>query len=142
MLRMKMMVEILEQFERRFYSIAKNIIEEEFPSLDDTILLPLKEYNLSIRHGGETAQNIIKIYSMIKHYPDISMFIHVNPLFCCPGLVSESIFKRVEKTTGIPIISIIYDGTMSNKNDLLAPHLYYIQQSLNKKNHVNSEVVI
>jgi predicted nucleotide-binding protein (sugar kinase/HSP70/actin superfamily) len=133
MLRMKMMVEILEQFERRFYSIAKSIIDEEFPSLDDTILLPLKEYNLSLRHSGETAQNIIKIYSMIKHYPDISMFIHVNPLFCCPGLVSESIFKRVEKKTGIPIISIIYDGTMNNKNDLLAPHLYYIQQSLTKK---------
>ncbi len=135
--RMKMMIEILEQFEKRFYNITKKIIDEEFPSLDDTILLPLKEYNLSLKHGGETAQNIIKIYSMLHHYPDISMFIHVNPLFCCPGLVSESIFKQVEKKVGIPIISIIYDGTMNNKNDLLAPHLYYIQHALTTKHNVN-----
>jgi predicted CoA-substrate-specific enzyme activase len=142
MIRMKMMVEILEQFEKRFYSIAKKIIDEEFPSFDDTILSPLKEYNMSLKHGGETAQNIIKIYSMMHHYSDISLFIHVNPLFCCPGLVSESIFKHVEKKIGIPIISIIYDGTMNNKNDLLAPHLYYIQQSLNTEYTIKSKAAI
>lgn len=140
--RMKMMIEILEQFEKRFYNIAKIIIDEEFPSLDNTILQPLKEYNMSLKHGGETAQNIIKIYSMLHHYPDISLFIHVNPLFCCPGLVSESIFKHVEKKIGIPIISIIYDGTMNNKNDLLAPHLYYVQHSLNTKHKVNLSTTV
>ncbi|MEJ2054314.1 MAG: acyl-CoA dehydratase activase-related protein, partial [Calditrichaceae bacterium] len=141
MIRMKMTIEILEQFERRFYNIAKNILDEKFPKLDDTILLPLKEYNMSLRHGGETAQNIIKIYSMLRHYPDISMFIHVNPLFCCPGLVSESIFKQVEKKTGIPIISIVYDGTMNNKNDLLAPYLYYIRQSLMREGNIKLNAV-
>ena len=130
MVRIKLLIEVFEQFEKRYYNIAKKIIDEEFPSIDDTILKPLKNYNISIRHGGETAQNIIKIHSMLRHYPDISLFIHVNPLFCCPGLVSESIFQKVEKNTGVPIVSIIYDGTMNNKNDLLAPYLYYIRESL------------
>lgn len=130
MLRDKLLIEVFEQFEKRFYHIATRILDEEFPTFDDTILAPLKKYHISSRHGGETAQNIVKVYSMLQHYPDISLFIHVNPIFCCPGLVSESIFKRVEKKIGIPIVSIVYDGTMNNKNDLLAPYLYYIQQTL------------
>jgi hypothetical protein len=81
---------------------------------------------LSLDYGGETAQNLLKIFSLLKHYPDIALFIHVNPIFCCPGLVSESLFKAVEKDIGRPIVSIIYDGTTANKNELLAPYLHYI----------------
>ncbi|MBN2029919.1 CoA activase [bacterium] len=130
LLRDKLLIEVFEQFEKRFYNISTKILDETFPTFDDEILAILKEYNITLRHDGETAQNIMKIYSMLHHYPNISLFIHVNPIFCCPGLVSESIFKRVEKKISIPIISITYDGTMHNKNELLAPYLFYIQQSL------------
>jgi hypothetical protein len=130
LLRDKMLIEVLEKFEKRFYHIAAGILDEGFPTFENTILEPLKQYSISLRHSGETAQNIVKIYCMLHHYPDISLFIHVNPIFCCAGLVSESIFKRVEKEIGVPIVSIVYDGTMREKNDLLAPYLYYIRHSL------------
>jgi predicted nucleotide-binding protein (sugar kinase/HSP70/actin superfamily) len=136
MLRDKVLIEIFEQFEKRFYNIANRILQEKFPTFDNTIMDPLKEYNITLRHGGETAQNIVKVYSLLHHYPDISLFIHVNPIFCCAGLVSESIFKKVEKKIGIPIVSIIYDGTLKNKNDLLSPYLYYIQKSLPTLNKI------
>ena len=132
LLRDKILIEVFEQFEKRIYRIADKILYEKYPAFDDTILSPLKKYNISLQHGGETAQNIIKIYSMLQHYPDISLFIHVNPIFCCPGLVSESILKKVESDVGVPIVSVIYDGTMNRKNDVLAPYLYYIQQSLSE----------
>jgi hypothetical protein len=99
----------------------------------------LTKYNLSLAHGGETAQNLLKIFSLLKHYPDISLFVHVNPIFCCPGLVSESLFKTVEQDIGIPIISVVYDGTTTNKNELLAPYLHYILRSFAEREigHIN-----
>ena len=54
------------------------------------------------------------------------MIFHVNPIFCCPGLVSDSVFKAVENDIGIPIVSLVYDGTATRKNEALAPYLHYI----------------
>jgi hypothetical protein len=61
------------------------------------------------------------------------MFVHVNPIFCCPGLVSESLFRAVEKDIGISIISITYDDTTARKNEVLAPYLHYILQTIADK---------
>lgn len=133
LIRDKLLVEVLEKFEKRFYQIAQEVLGEEFPTFDDSILSHLKKYNLSLNHGGETSQNLLKIFSLLKHYPDIALFIHVNPIFCCPGLVSESLFKAVEKEIGIPIVSIVYDGTTTNKNELLAPYLHYILRAFSER---------
>ena len=84
---------------------------------------------MSLVHGGEAAQNVLKIYSMLEHYPDLSLFVHVNPIFCCPGLVSESLFKNIEKDIEIPIVSITYDGTKSNHNDIIAPYIHFMNKS-------------
>jgi hypothetical protein len=101
-------------------------LQEEFPVFDESIYEALKKYNLSFKHGGETSQNILKIYSLLKHYPDLALLIHVNPIFCCPGLVSEAIFEKLEKDIAIPIVSLIYDGTTAQRNEILAPYLHYI----------------
>jgi len=132
-LRDKLLIEVLEKFERRFFHIANEIIQEEFLKFDDSIFKELEKYSLSLQHGGETAQNIMKIYSLLDHYPELKLFIHVNPIFCCPGLVSESIFKKVEKDIGIPIVSITYDGTTANRNKILAPYLHYISDLIKSK---------
>lgn len=125
----KLMVEVLEKFEKHFYQIARPILAEDFPTFEASIFDCLKKYNLSFNHGGETAQNIVKIFSLLKHYPDISLFIHVYPIFCCPGLVSESLFKAVEQDIGLPIVSVVYDGTTAKKNESLAPYLHYLLHS-------------
>jgi predicted CoA-substrate-specific enzyme activase len=125
----KILAEVLETAERRFYQVARDILHEDFPTFDDAIIDHLKKYHVSLSHGGETAQNILKIFSLLHHYPHIALFIHVNPLFCCPALVSEALFKTIEKDIGIPIISLIYDGTTMQRNELLAPYLHYISPS-------------
>jgi len=129
LVRDKLLVEILEKFEKRFFHIANEILNEDFPVFDESIFEHLARYNLSLHHGGETAQNLMKIFSLLRHYPDLRLFIHVNPIFCCPGLVSESIFKKVEQDIGIPIVSLIYDGTTTRQNELLAPYLHYIRNA-------------
>ena len=133
LIRDKLVIEVVGQFEKRFYQIAKEVFEGDAPVFDDSIFDQLQRYNLSLDHDGETVQNLLKIFGLQKHYPDISLFIHVNPIFCCAGLVSESLFKTVEKDIGIPIVSIVYDGTTTNKNEILAPYLHYILQSFPEK---------
>ena len=124
-MRDKFLLELLRKFEERFYQIAADILGETCPTFDDSIIEQLSKHNLTLNHSGETPINLLKIYALLRHYPDISLFIHINPIFCCPGLVSEALFKSVEKDIGIPIVSIIYDGTNTNKNELLAPYLHY-----------------
>ena len=135
LIRDKLLLTVLEKFERRFYQIAKEVLGEGFPTFDDSIFGCLPKYGLSLDHGGETAQNLLKIFTLVKHHPDISLFIHVNPIFCCPGLVSESLFRMLEKDIGIPIVSIVYDGTTTDKNELLAPYLHFLLRS-----HVGREI--
>ena len=126
LVRFKLLIEVLETFEKRFFQIANKVLHEEFPTYNESIFEYSKKYDLSIVHGGETSQNVIKIYSQLEHNPDIKLFIHVNPIFCCPGLVSESIFKKIENDINIPIVSLTYDGTTTNKNEVLAPYIHYI----------------
>jgi hypothetical protein len=67
-----------------------------------------------------------KCTGLLHHYQQIALFIHVNPLFCCPAMVSEALFKAIEKDIGIPIVSLMYDGTTARRNESLAPYLHYI----------------
>ena len=122
----KLLAELLESMERRFYQIARGILKEDFPTFDNSIFDCLKRYHVSLSHGGETAQNILKIFSLLHHNRQIALLIHVNPLFCCPALVSEALFKTIEKDIGIPIVSLMYDGTTGRLNESLAPYLHYI----------------
>lgn len=41
-------------------------------------------------------------------------------------MVSEALFKTIEKDIGIPIVSLMYDGTTVRRNESLAPYLHYI----------------
>ncbi len=132
LLRSKLLIEVLERVEKRFFQSANKILNETFPEFEEATFEHLKKYNMSLEHGGETAQNIIKIYSALEHVPDISLIVHVNPIFCCAGLVSEAIFKKVEKDIGIPIVSITYDGTNAPKNEALAPYLHFIRRAQEK----------
>ncbi|MBI5883885.1 MAG: hypothetical protein HZB91_12370 [Elusimicrobia bacterium] len=85
----------------------------------------LEEYG--IRHGlpGETTINVARVLYFIKKGL-VDAVIHVNPMFCCPGVVTASIFRKVQEDFRVPVIDIFYDGTgQPNRN--LIPHLHYLQ---------------
>jgi predicted nucleotide-binding protein (sugar kinase/HSP70/actin superfamily) len=129
LMKFHLLIEYLEMIERKYYKIAEATIQESFPTLKENIFDYLNKYDLILDHGGETAQNLLKIFALLDNYPDLAMFIHVNPIFCCPGLVSESIFKKVEEDIEIPIVSITYDGTATRRNEILAPYIHYLKQA-------------
>ena len=78
-----------------------------------------------LEHNGESNDNILKIFHIIRNHPDISLFVQANPSYCCPSLVTEAMARDIEKVTGVPILTLEYDGTTEYKNDVIAPYLRY-----------------
>ena len=43
----------------------------------------------------------------------------------------EWISKAIEEDIGIPIVSITYDGTVTRRNEILAPYIHFLRQTIN-----------
>jgi hypothetical protein len=68
----------------------------------------------------------MKIIYYLKYIkPDA--FIHINPLYCCPGVVSSALLHWVETQYGVPVIHLFYDG-IQNPNENLEPYIYYLKR--------------
>ena len=83
----------------------------------------LARFNINPYHSGESYENILKIFYFIENYPDISLFVQANPAFCCPSLVTEAMTSEITNITGVPVVTITYDGTNDYKNDVIIPYL-------------------
>lgn len=60
-----------------------------------------------------------------KYHPDVALFVQASPAFCCPSLVTEAMTRKIEAVTGVPVVSITYDGTGGVRNDAVIPYLKY-----------------
>ena len=83
----------------------------------------LDRFNINPYHSGESYENILKIFYFTENYPDISLFVQANPAFCCPSLVTEAMTGEITSLTGVPVVTITYDGTNDYKNDVIIPYL-------------------
>ncbi len=83
----------------------------------------LAKFNISPHHSGESYDNILKIFYILENYPDVSLFVQTNPAFCCPSLVTEAMTNEIRHITGVPIVTLTYDGTNDYKNDVIIPYL-------------------
>jgi predicted CoA-substrate-specific enzyme activase len=121
----KIMKQALGLFENRYYPYFNRILNEakhlSIPSYDEV----LAKFGLEVEHTGESMENILKIFSLVMNYPDISLFVQTNPAFCCPSLVTEAMSGEIERVTGIPVVTIEYDGTGGSKNDDVIPYLKF-----------------
>jgi hypothetical protein len=85
-----------------------------------------------LEQDGESMENILKIFRIIREHPDISLFVQTNPAFCCPSLITEAMARDIEEITGVPVLTITYDGTRSSKNDIIVPYLKYMRDRMKK----------
>lgn len=112
--------------ERRFREAARGILGDGHGLMDRRLMREVRRLGIPPELEGETAQNVLKIlYSLRYLRPDA--FVHINPLFCCPGLVSSALFRRLEERTGVPVIHLFYDGIHS-PNENLEPHIHYLKE--------------
>lgn len=85
----------------------------------------LNKFGINLLHRGESFENILKIHNLVTQHPDIDLFIQTNPSYCCPSLVTEAMAPRIEELTGIPVVTIEYDGTSGFKNEDVIPYLKF-----------------
>ncbi len=110
-----------EKYKKYFFSFngKSNVISST--ETDEWLNL----FGLNILQRGESLENILKIHNLIKHYPDLDLFIQTNPSYCCPSLVTEAMTSKIEEITGVPVVTIEYDGTTGIKNEDIIPYLKY-----------------
>jgi predicted nucleotide-binding protein (sugar kinase/HSP70/actin superfamily) len=111
--------------DRKYYRCFERIIKEPYPVYDVRAEEILGRFNVKLQNAGESLENLIKVFTLIDHYPDIALFVQASPAFCCPSLVTEAMTGNMERLTGIPVVSITYDGTGSVKNDVIIPYIKY-----------------
>ena len=66
---------------------------------------------MRIEHAGESMDNVLKVWYIKRHYPDVALFVQTSPGFCCASLITEAMTARIEEVTGVPVVSLSYDGT-------------------------------
>ena len=121
----KMAYNALQLFSSRLAALAEPVLGAKRPFAGDPAAL-LGRYAFTVRHAGETAENLLKIFYLKENYPQLKLIVNVNPIFCCPGLISEGLYRKVEQDIGLPIVSITYDGTQADKNRVLRPYLHFL----------------
>ncbi|MDH5590082.1 MAG: acyl-CoA dehydratase activase, partial [Gemmatimonadota bacterium] len=96
--------------ERRYFPYFRDVLGELEPACDASPQAVLAEYNVRVEHTGESMENLLKIFYTLRHHPAVSLFVQASPAFCCPSLVTEAMAGRIEKKTGVPMVSVTYDG--------------------------------
>ena len=121
----KAIMTAISTFEQKYYKYFSDIIGPA-PEINPRRLEEqLKKFNMHKYQSGESYDNILKIFYIIENHPDVSLFIQTSPGFCCPSLVTEAMTHEITRHTGVPIVTITYDGTSEYKNDVIVPYLKY-----------------
>jgi predicted nucleotide-binding protein (sugar kinase/HSP70/actin superfamily) len=115
----------LKRKEKIYYKYFERVLKRPAEKYEDSAEDILSQYNVRVENTGEAMDNLLKIHYIMKHYPDVALFVQASPAFCCPALITEAMAKQIEQNTGTPVISITYDGTGGNKNDVIIPYLKY-----------------
>jgi hypothetical protein len=85
----------------------------------------LAAFRVKLEASGESYDNVLKILHLRRQFPDLALFVQASPAFCCPSLVTEAMGAHIERVTGVPVVSLTYDGTGAPQNDRILPYLRY-----------------
>jgi predicted nucleotide-binding protein (sugar kinase/HSP70/actin superfamily) len=122
----RVMMSAIKLFEDRYYKLFRKYLGDK-PVADPLRLeRHLSRFNITPFHSGESYENILKIFYILENYPDISLFVQTNPAFCCPALVTEAMAQEIKNVTGVPVVTLTYDGTGGDKNEDIAAYLKFV----------------
>jgi len=111
--------------ERRYFPLYESYVSPPESYHHPDVERELELFNLRLELSGESYDNALKILHLLRVHPDISLFVQTNPAFCCPSLVTEGMTRKIEALTGVPVVTLTYDGTGAPRNDLVVPYLKY-----------------
>lgn len=119
----RMISSCLKLFEDKYYQYFEKYLGHQKIINPKKLEKNLASFNISPYNSGESYENILKIFYLLESYPEISLFVQANPAFCCPSLVTEAMTGEIRNITGVPVVTITYDGTNDYKNDVIIPYL-------------------
>jgi predicted CoA-substrate-specific enzyme activase len=125
LIKLKPLLAAVELLEKKYSTPFKKYIGKPVSSRKWEFNRILSQFNIRLVQGGESWENLLKIFYLLKEHPDISLFVQINPTFCCPSLITEAMGREIERVTGVPIVTLTYDGTGTPVNDRIIPYLKY-----------------
>ncbi len=125
----KALLGLVNFLDRKYCHIFEPLLGDPYPVYPRGALEILSRFNLQVQHAGESMENLVKVFSLLRLHPGISLFVQASPAFCCPSLVTEAMGRDIEQQTGIPVVSITYDGTGSPRNDVIIPYIQFAAKS-------------
>ncbi|NNM06320.1 MAG: CoA activase, partial [Gemmatimonadetes bacterium] len=134
----KAMMTAFTRLEKKYFRHFERILGEAEPTYDVAPQSILAEYNVRVEHTGEAMDNLLKVFYIAKHHPDVALFVQASPAFCCPSLVTEAMAREIEQKSGVPVVSVTYDGTGGAKNEVILPYLEYPRARGGAARHVQS----
>lgn len=129
----KTLLTAVELMEQKYYSYFEKLLGEKNPVYNVDFEKVLSQFGVTMYHTGESFDNLIKVFALLQHYPDISLFVQTSPAFCCPSLITEAMAQKIHEVTGVPVVSLTYDGTGSFKNDAVVPYLTLLKNKIVEK---------
>ncbi len=115
----------LARFEARYEKVAADLLGDDVEPPWSACAALLEARNIAPELAGETSVNVGRALYMLEHR-QVDAIVHVNPIFCCPGVLSSSLFRRLQQDYGVPIVDIFYDGS-GEPNRVLVPHLTFLR---------------
>jgi len=119
------LIAAVSRLEKKYRRPLEPLLNEPEPVYDEPPERILRAFGIRLEHTGESMDNLLKIYYTLKYYPELSLFVQASPAFCCPALVTEAMAHCIERVTGVPVVSVTYDGIGGSKNDVIIPYLAY-----------------
>jgi len=129
----KLLLATVSPLERSYLSAFQEVLGTCEIQYEDPPERILAEFGVRLEHTGESMENLLKVYFTKKQYPDLSLFVQTSPAFCCPSLITEAMAEAIEQKTGVPVVSITYDGTGGNKNEAIIPYLKFPRRNAAEK---------
>jgi len=116
---------LLRAIESRYEKLAADLIGEQLePDFAECVRL-MEAWRVKHFIVGETSINLGRALYYLEH-GGAEAVLHLNPMFCCPGVVTASIYRKMQEDYGVPIVDLFYEGT-GNPNRILIPHLAYLR---------------
>ena len=118
---------LVQSLGRTYRSYFQPILGEERAIAETDSDLIMREFGIRSEHAGESFDNLLKVWHLARAYPDLALFVQASPAFCCPSLVTEAMARDIERLTGVPVVSITYDGTGQYRNEDVVPYLRFAE---------------
>ena len=119
----------LDVLEKIYYKPFKKYLGERLVIDPKKLEKNLSRFNITKAHSGESYDNILKLFYLMENYPDIAFFVQTNPAYCCPSLITEAMTQTIRAMTGIPIVTLTYDGTHEYINNAIIPYLHFARKA-------------